>query len=191
MSHKLSTEGFTYYVSLGSRRSYQAVAEFFGVDKRTVTRRAQAESWQSRLEKIERQAIENTEKKLVGTLEEANERHLKVLRFILTKAIDTLRSLPMKTATDAVRAIDVCVRHERLILGEPSERTAVKVEDLIRREYERWMTTDELGGLVEDNPRAQVDGAASQLDDDPTGPSLLEDPADGGSNQESESSRSV
>ena len=40
---------------------------------------------------------------------------------------------------DAVRALAVSVREERVILGEPSDRTAISMEDTIRKEYERWL----------------------------------------------------
>ncbi len=38
-----------------------------------------------------------------------------------------------------MRALDLAIRQERLIRGEPSDRTAISVEDVVRREYERWM----------------------------------------------------
>lgn len=139
MKRKLTQDAFTYYVGLGPDRSYSAVAKFFQVDKRTVVARAKLERWQEQLATLEKNAQAGAQKKLVTTLEEMNERHLKVLRAVLGKALETLRALPLKTAADAVRAIDVCVKHERVILGEPSERTAVNMEDLVRREYERWL----------------------------------------------------
>ncbi len=43
-----------------------------------------------------------------------------------------------------MRAIRMAIQEERLALGEPTERTAVSVEDAIRREYERWMTVADL-----------------------------------------------
>ena len=45
--------------------------------------------------------------------------------------------------TDAVRAIPLAVRELRVELGEPSDRTAVTVEDVIKREYARWMVPAE------------------------------------------------
>ena len=30
---------------------------------------------------------------------------------------------------------------ERLVRGEPSDRTAIGVEEVIRREYDRWLVT--------------------------------------------------
>ncbi len=43
----------------------------------------------------------------------------------------------------AVQTIGLAVREIRVELGEPSDRTAISVEDTIRREYERWMTVED------------------------------------------------
>jgi hypothetical protein len=43
---------------------------------------------------------------------------------------------------DAVRALDLAIRHERLIRGEPSERTAVTTESVLKGQFERWMTEE-------------------------------------------------
>ncbi|MEE9394386.1 MAG: hypothetical protein V3W41_17960 [Planctomycetota bacterium] len=54
MSTKLPSEAVDYYLSLGAERSYIAVARLFEVSKRTVSRRAAEEDWQSRVEELER-----------------------------------------------------------------------------------------------------------------------------------------
>ena len=46
---------------------------------------------------------------------------------------------------DAMRAIRMAIQEERVALGEPTERTAVSIEDTIRGEYERWMVVEEDG----------------------------------------------
>ncbi len=58
---------------------------------------------------------------------------------IQAKALQALHNMPVTSAMDAIRALDLSIKHERLILGEPSERTEVSVEEVVRREYERWM----------------------------------------------------
>jgi hypothetical protein len=62
------------------------------------------------------------------------------------KAIEGLKNLSIDTPADIVRALDLALRQTRLILGEPSERTAISVEDVIKREYERWMVPDDEDG---------------------------------------------
>jgi hypothetical protein len=138
---KLSTEAFDFYVGLGPGRSYTSVAAHFGCSKRAVTKRAGSEHWQDRLNDLERQARQRSDTKIVETLEAMNARHLKTMQVIQARALEALRALPLTDAMDAVRALDVAVRQERTIRGEPADRTAVAVEDVVRREYSRWLTS--------------------------------------------------
>ena len=61
------------------------------------------------------------------------------LLILQAKALETLRNVSLETAMEAVRALDLGLKQERLVLGEPSERTAISIEDKIEREYERWL----------------------------------------------------
>ena len=56
-----------------------------------------------------------------------------------------LQQYPLSSGMEAMRAAEMVIKLERLIFGEPSERTAVSVEDTIRSEYERWMAADDDG----------------------------------------------
>lgn len=150
MSGKLPNDAFEFYFSLGPSRSYQGVANRFGVTKRAVTKHAAQERWQERLAKLEEKARVAAEKKALETLDAMNDRHLKSLRVIQGKSLETLKNLPLSSAMDAVRALDLSIRQERTIRGEPGERTAVSVEDVIKREYERWLDTDTINEEVED-----------------------------------------
>lgn len=125
MAKKLPPEAFSYYVALGPGRSYQAVATQYGVSKQAITKAAQRESWQDRLQEAERKAREGVDERVVETLEAMNERHLKTLRLIQRKALEALASMPLTTAMEAVRALDISIGKERLVRGEPSERAGV------------------------------------------------------------------
>ncbi|MBK8977083.1 MAG: hypothetical protein U1E73_09315 [Planctomycetota bacterium] len=142
MAAKLPKDAFEYYVSLGDGRSYQAVARHFAVTKRAVTNRARKEEWQQRVAEIEAKARQGAEQRLAEALEDMNGRHIKSLRIVQARALEALRDMPLQTAMEAVRALDVAIRQERLIRGEPSDRTAIQVEDVIRREYSRWLTVE-------------------------------------------------
>jgi len=152
MNERLPNDAFDFYVSLGERRSYAAVAERFGVDKKTVVRRAKKEDWQNRLDAITHQARKTTDQKIVESIEQMNERHLATLRVIQGKALNTLRAMPLDDAMDAVRALEIAIRGERLVRGEPTDRSAIDVEDMIRREHVRWMRPHE-----GDAPQADFD----------------------------------
>jgi len=139
---RIPPDAFEQYVALGAARTYQALAERLAVSKRSVVRKAVAEDWQGRLAKIEAAGRDKLDEKLGETLAAVNTRHLRTLRLIQAKALQALHGMALDSAIDAIRALDLSIKHERLILGEPSERTAVSVEEVIRREYERWMVHD-------------------------------------------------
>jgi hypothetical protein len=143
VKRKIPSNAFDLYVAQGTGRSYDRLAGHLGVSKRAVTSRATKERWMERLVEIERKASQEAAKKAVESLEAMNERHLKSIRVVQGRALEALRSMPLTTAMEAVRALDMAIRHERVIRGEPSDRTAVSVEDVIKREYERWMTPKE------------------------------------------------
>ena len=152
MNRKIPQDAFAYYWSLGPERSYQSVAEKYGVSKRAVTKVATKENWSQRLLEIEKKAHEKTDEKLAESLDQMNERHIRMCKMIQKKSLEALKSIPLTTAIEAVRALDLAIKQERLSRGEPTDRSAINIEDVIKREYDRWMvggsSTDE--SLVKD-----------------------------------------
>ncbi|MBI3844525.1 MAG: hypothetical protein HY292_07770 [Planctomycetes bacterium] len=148
MVNRLPEEAFSYYVSLGPERSYQAVADKFDVSKTTVANHATDEKWQTRIDEIEKKAREATDASAIESIESMNSRHLKMIKVIQTKSLEALKSMPLNSAMAAVRALEASVKLERTIRGEPSDRTAVSVEDAIKREISSWLTSvEEKGGM--------------------------------------------
>lgn len=145
MSGRIPPDALAYYLGLGTERSYQKVANHYRVSKRAVTKLAGRERWQDKLIELERKARAGAEKKALETIEAMDQRHLKSLKVIQWKALEALGAMRFTTAIEAARSIDMAIRHERLIRGEPSERTAISVEEVIRREYQRWMVPEEGG----------------------------------------------
>jgi transposase len=139
VKRKLPPDAFDHYLSLGLARSYATVAKRYGVSKVTVTKRAKQEGWQKRVAEIEAKARQGADEKAAETMEAINARHLRSSRVIQAKALEALRSMSLDTAMDAVKALHMGVRQERLILGEPTDRNAVNIEDVIKREYEKLM----------------------------------------------------
>lgn len=142
MKRKLPPNAFEFYVGLGAQRSYKAVADHYGASKTAVTNLAERERWQDRVAAVERAARERSDQRAIETIESMNARHLRTLQVIQGKALERLKVTQLETAMDAVRALDLSIRQERLIRGEPSERTAIDLEDLVRREYQRWTTPE-------------------------------------------------
>ena len=145
---KLPVDAFEHYFALGHERSYRAVADHYRVSKTAVANLAEREKWQEQVIARERLAREALEQKSVETLEQMNERHIKLCKLIQKKALDALRTMPISAAMEAVRAMDLSIKQERLVRGEPTDRNAVDVEQVIKREYERWLEPVEEGEAV-------------------------------------------
>ena len=138
MRGKLPFDTFDYYYGLGPGRSYLAVAEHYGVTKRAVCKLASKEQWQQQIVEMETRVREKVTKKTEETLEETLERHLMQLKIIQKKALEALRSMPLGTAMEAVRSLDLCMKQERTLLEDPSSGEN-SVEAIIRKEYENWL----------------------------------------------------
>ena len=156
-ARKIPPEAVTYYVSLGPGRSYEKVAQRYGVTKRAVTKLAAKERWQEKVDEIERSARQTAEENARREIEAAHAQQIAGLRLLFRRGVEALQARGIESPADATRAIQVAVREWRLALGEPTDRTAVTVEETIRREYERWMVTGgEHPGLPSDGD--DVDG---------------------------------
>ena len=154
MNRKIPPEAFSFYYGLGPSRSYQAVAEKYDVSKRAVTDLAGRERWMARIEELERKARENSDQQIQESLEEMNERHLKTLKYIRAKALDTLKAMPLASAMDAVKALELTIKHERLIRGEPSEHTQLSVEEVTRQEIQALLVRGDGDDSHRDEPAA-------------------------------------
>ena len=142
---KLPQEAFEYYLELGMDRSYQSVADHFGVSKVAVVNRGKKERWQDRLRNLERRSRERSEHKALDDMDAVRQRQLKAARYVQTRALEAMRTLPAEKAARLASALSVGWKHELLLLGEPTERQS-NVEEIIRREYEEWMSPEEDDG---------------------------------------------
>ncbi|TAH37729.1 MAG: hypothetical protein EYC70_07110 [Planctomycetota bacterium] len=145
MHRKIPSDAFAFYMSLGAERSYQAVAAQYGVSKQAVAKAAIREGWAQRIQEVERKARQRTDEKAVETIEEMTARHLKALRVLMGRALQTLQAMPLGTAMEAARVIDIVIRQERVARGEPSDRQEINAEELMRKEHDLYLrrATDE------------------------------------------------
>lgn len=139
---KLPEDAFALYVSQGADRSHQAVADHYGVSKRTVTRAATRENWTARLAAIEANAQKRSDAKLAQGMAEVRERHLKLLRAMASRAAQAIQAYPLETAMEGMRVAEMTIKLERLIMGEPSERTGISVEQATKQELERLLVVE-------------------------------------------------
>ena len=142
MKRKIPADAFEFYAALGPERSYLKVAQHYGVTKRAVTKRAAQEDWAQRMAEVEERVRAESEDNAVELLREMNARHLKIAKALQGKALNALKSLPIDKAADVIRALELGVKQERLIQGEPSERSEMSVEEVTRREMQRWLVLE-------------------------------------------------
>jgi hypothetical protein len=140
VNKRLPANAFAYYLSLGAERGYDAVATHFGVSRKTVARAAAREDWQQRVAQADAKARDEAQQQYVDSIRQMNEQHLKVLQFVMSRGVEGLKNASVSNFADALRAVSLAIDKERLIRGEPTDRTE-NVEALVKRETERFLTT--------------------------------------------------
>jgi hypothetical protein len=149
---RIPPSAYEAYLEQGAERSYQALADRYGVSKTAVAKKAKKERWQERIAEIERKARERAEEKAVDELEAVRQRQLKESRFLLARSLQVLKSQAPEKGIRAAAALNIAWKHELLLLGEPTERQA-NVEELIKRE-----TRDLLKVVDDDEPEVLSSG---------------------------------
>ena len=132
MARRIPAEAYEDYLAMGVQRSYRALADRYGVSKVAIYKKAKKEGWQSRLANLERQARERAEEKAIDEMEMIRERQLKEVRFLRARLLQVLRDLPPEMGIRAAAALNIAWKHELLLLGEPTDRDAHTVEEIIR-----------------------------------------------------------
>ena len=150
MSGKIPSDAFDYYVSLGEKRGYTAVAEHYGVSKSGVVKAAARENWQERLRAIDEKARVAADEKLAETLEEIRSRHQKLLKAMGARAAKALQEFPLTSGWEGVKTAELVVKLERVLYGEPSDRQALTVEEVTRRELDALLGVEGDGEGEED-----------------------------------------
>lgn len=139
MKTRIPVDAFDYYVSLGPERSYEAVAAHFGVSASGVKKASARDHWQSRLAQIDTEVQARLVQRIVDEIDEMRDRHLKTVRAIMGRALKALQQFPLTSGMEAVRAAELAIKLERLVMGEASERTEINTDDVIRQEMKRWL----------------------------------------------------
>jgi len=140
MTMKIPPEAFDYYVSLGHTRTYQQVADKYDVSRRAVQKVADRDDWGARLDAIEREAQDRAEKALTETVAEVRVRHLKMLKGMAGRAVKAMADHPLDSGMEGIKAAEIVIKLERIIIGEPSERTEHTVAEVTRQEMDRFLS---------------------------------------------------
>ena len=139
---KIPENAFETYVAMGTERSYQALADKFGVDKRSISRLAAKERWVERLGKIQEEARAATDRKLVADLQAVREQQLREVRYFRSETIKAIKGLTPEKAVRFASALNIAWKHELFLLGEPTDRQATTVEEITKREIQTLLLRD-------------------------------------------------
>ena len=158
MRRKLPPEAYAYYLSLGPSRSYASLAEHFGVNKRTVTARAEREQWQERLKDFERQFQMKAEEHARESIDAMTERHLKMVQVVERRLLEGMRSAPIGSGSQAVRALLATIATERSLRGAPDKSesmTPMEYADRVRLAMAEMKRVTHGEPLDTDEPRRE------------------------------------
>lgn len=148
MTIKLPPDAFAYFASLGPARTHKLVADHYGVAARTVQRAADRENWNERIQAIEDEARKAVDAKLAGDLAEMYLRHRKLLTAMAARAATALRDYPLENGMDGIKAASMVIKLERLLAGEPTDRSAVDIEAITKREIRELLVIAPVAGAV-------------------------------------------
>lgn len=159
---------FSLYIALGVNRSYELVGRHFGVSKRTIVAVARRESWSRRLAEIDVAARKIADQEFGETLAETRERHLRLVRAMSMRAARAIQKHELESAWDGIRAAEIAVKLERVILGLVAERTSLSVEATTRAEMDKFLQPAEDAedlGNADDLGDAAIDDDGDERDD--------------------------
>jgi hypothetical protein len=134
---------FAHWIAQGEKRSQYLTAKVFKVSRRAIGKCARRNNWYQRLGDIERDAREKSDRRLSETLADTRQRHLKMLRVVAAKGLQALQERNIGSAMDGCRAIEMAIKLERVILGEPGDNNTLTIESVTRRELESLITLDD------------------------------------------------
>jgi len=148
MAGKIPKNAVDIYIAMGPSRSYEALAKKLGVAKRSITKKASKEKWQERVAEVEKKARESSLQKTAETLGSINDRHLRLVRAVQGKAIAALKDMPLKSGMDAIRALDITIRQERMLMGINEGTSMIDEEQEKCQASELAAAKDELYGQL-------------------------------------------
>ena len=136
------------------------IAERLGIARPgTILDWRREEGWEREREIIQKATEEKVSAAISETISEMNARHLKEYQLLQTKGIAALKILSPRTAAEAQAMVDVGVRGERLVRGEPTEVREVRALMQANVQVLEVVVADVLKVLLEDG---RIDARAAR-----------------------------
>ncbi|MBU2501970.1 hypothetical protein KJ682_11635 [bacterium] len=105
----------------------QQIAQRLGIKRpETIGDWRRTEGWDIERQYVQKITEERVTQAVAETITEMNTRHLKEYQLLQSKGVQGLKDLAPKTAGEAMSLVDVGIRGERLVRGEPTEVREVR-----------------------------------------------------------------
>jgi transposase-like protein len=142
------------------RNTDAEIAEQLGIARPgTICDWRREENWEHERAIIQKATEEKVAAAISETISEMNTRHLKEYQLLQTKGIAALKRLDPRTASEAQSMVDVGVRGERLVRGEPTEVREVRALMQANVQVLEVVVADVLKVLLDSG---QIDGRAAR-----------------------------
>lgn len=105
----------------------QQIAQRLGIQRaETIGEWRRSGDWDAEKAYVQKVVEERVSLAVAETVSEMNSRHLKEFQLLQTKGVQGMKSLDPRTAAEALAMIDVGIKGERLVRGEPTAVTEVR-----------------------------------------------------------------
>ena len=121
LKHK---EAFEFYYSLGDVRSYQKVAEEYGVTLKAVAQWSKSFNWQERIAQRDIEIGQQLKEKTMDTIINEKANYRKIVKLAMSQLVESMRAGEM---TYRIQDLERLIRLDMYLLGESEAN--VKVEN--------------------------------------------------------------
>ena len=105
----------------------QQIAQQLSIQRpETIGEWRRSEGWDREKAVIQKATEERINQAIAETIAEMNSRHLKEYQLLQTKGVQALKRLDPNKASEAATMVDVGIKGERLVRGEPTEVREVR-----------------------------------------------------------------
>ena len=152
----------------------QQIAKRLGIQRsETIGEWRRNEGWDKERQYVQKVTDERVTQAIAETISEMNTRHLKEYQLLQSKGVTALKDIAPKTAHEALTMVDVGIKGERLVRGEPTEVREVRTLMQANVQVLELVVADVIKALIDGNmmdkrlAKTFADEFAQQINDAP------------------------
>lgn len=138
----------------------QQIADAVGISRsETIGDWRRSESWEKERAIIQQETDRRVSQAVAETISEMNSRHLRQYQLLQSKGLAALKRFDPKSATEAQAMMDIGIKGERLVRGEPTEVREVRALMQTNVQILEVVVADVIRALLDSG---QIDGRAAR-----------------------------